>query len=476
MNFLEFEKIMNSKGISSLAEMARALDTTPQAVSNWKGRDQVPMHVAAKIYNEPSRDMFKPQPVPSEVTISISDLLLKLAQNIKVIFLSVFICAFTTFTYTNFIKEPLYTSYAKIVLPSTTQNQSFSRIAGLASQFGVEIPSGQKADLSSPTLLPELIKSRKFFENVMNENFFTQRFQKDLSLLEILIGKEVKRPLSEKNISDAFNIFSNKIVKFSENVNSQISLLSVTTLEAQLSKKLAELILKELESLNKFYKSQTLRDKTNFIDQRIASVNYDLELSEKKLKDFNENNRQISTPSLQLSLDRLERQVEVQKGIYLTLKQQLELAKIESVEEGSIMQILDSPQIPVNPASNGLIISTMLSVFIGLFLGVLAAFSRAYLNNNDIDERRKIRRVKIFLNKKSKDIFSDRRILGTVCILMFFGLPYYLNHESSSPTFFGKYSTTMLLINILYITILLIFIALFVSNKPSVSKLENKNV
>ena len=52
MEFTKFESLMNSRGVSSLAEMARILKTTPQAVSNWKARNQVPYHIVAKIIHE----------------------------------------------------------------------------------------------------------------------------------------------------------------------------------------------------------------------------------------------------------------------------------------------------------------------------------------------------------------------------------------------------------------------------------------
>ena len=48
MNFDELENLMAERGISSLAEIARKLDTTPQAVSNWKARNQVPFHIVDK--------------------------------------------------------------------------------------------------------------------------------------------------------------------------------------------------------------------------------------------------------------------------------------------------------------------------------------------------------------------------------------------------------------------------------------------
>ena len=38
MKFSEFEELMKTLGVTSLASMARKLNTTPQAVSNWKSQ------------------------------------------------------------------------------------------------------------------------------------------------------------------------------------------------------------------------------------------------------------------------------------------------------------------------------------------------------------------------------------------------------------------------------------------------------
>ena len=51
MKFSEFEELMKTLGVTSLASMARKLNTTPQAVSNWKSRDQVPYHIVTKLNN-----------------------------------------------------------------------------------------------------------------------------------------------------------------------------------------------------------------------------------------------------------------------------------------------------------------------------------------------------------------------------------------------------------------------------------------
>ena len=53
-----------------------------------------------------------------------------------------------------------------------------------------------------------------------------------------------------------------------------------------------------------------------FINQRINTVEKDLKQSEQKLKLFNERNRQINSPSLALEQERLQRDVEIQKGSF----------------------------------------------------------------------------------------------------------------------------------------------------------------
>ena len=224
---------------------------------------------------------------------------------------------------------------------------------------------------------------------------------------------------SDREISIAMNPLS-EIIEFVEEPNSAFSKIKVETTEPILARDIAVSALNVLEDLNRFYKSQTVNEKVNFISSRIESVKNDLEYSEKKLKDFNEKNRQISSPSLQLESDRLTREVEIQKGIYLTLKQQFELAKIEEVQEKSIVQILDKPQIPLGPSNKNFKLSALLSIFIGFIFSVVVALIRSYLNNDDINERRKIRRVRNFIRKKGKEIVLDNRVIAIVLVIFSF--------------------------------------------------------
>ena len=480
MNFSELETLMSSRGVTTLAEIARTLKTTPQAVSNWKARNQVPHHIAAKlsqlpltgnpqtsdnlpIYSSPITHYASPS-IYEEDTISISDILLTMAEQLKVIVLTTFISVFLTFTYVQFIQQPKFVSWATVLLPENKVG-NLGGLAGLASQFGVNVPMEVAADLSSPSLYPELLRSRTFAEQILDKEFFTKKFGKKLSLLAILThGDKPPKYGEDTLITEAVELLNQEYLSYDQDSKSTFSVIKVTAPEPLFAKQLADVVLAELESLNRYFKSQTVSEKNTFIENRIASVEGDLEASERALKDFNERNRQISSPALQLEQERLERNVEVQKGIYLTLKQQLELAKIEEVQELSVVQVLDRPSVALNPSNKKLISSLILSFILGGGLGIMIGFIRSYLDNNDMEERKKLRRINHFFKKKIKDLFKDRRISGTISIVMIVGLPFYLGHESSNQVFFGRYSPILMLIISVYVLTMLASIGFFISN------------
>jgi len=478
MKFEEFEKIMSSRGIKSLAEIARKLNTTPQAVSNWKSRDQIPFHVVSMLKDQeyvismlkeqqsqlvqPFANSQRLMPIAgSRDELSISDILLTIAEQTKVIILSIFISVFASFTYTQFIQEPEYTSSASILLPDNSRISNLGGLAGLASQFGVNVPMGPQADLSSPSLFPELLRSRTFAKKVLEKEFYSEKYKQNLTLLAILTHgdqkpKENKETLITKAISPL-----NSMVNFEQSDNA-FSTLSVKASNPLFAKRLVEEILFELEALNRFFKSESVNQKINFIDQRILAVEEDLQKSEQALKFFNEQNRQISSPSLQLDQERLARNVEIQKGIFLTLKQQQELAKIEEVQEATVIQVLDMPEIALFPNNKKLRLNVILGFIFGAFVGISIGFVRSFLNNNDdLEERRKIRKMKQYIRKKIKDVFFDRRVSGIVSLILLIGLPTYLGYKSKAPVFFGLYSTKLMIVNTLYVLALITSLVLF---------------
>ena len=491
MNFSELEQIMYSHGIATLADIARALETTPQAVSNWKARNQIPHHIVAKINkniidssyaegyskshgNEKSVNKTAFSLDAGEITLS--DIILIVAEQIKVIFMTSFVSVFLIFTYVQFIKQPLYVSSATVLLPMSQADKiTGGALSGLASQFGVNIPNSAEADLSSPTLYPDILVSRTFARIILFKNFYSKKFNKELPLLSII--NDVDSYLDDSNeelISKASNVLRGEMFFFEKDPLTSISTLRVTAKEPLLAKELANVVLTELEALNRDYKIKSIKEKISFIENRIFSVKQDLEDAEKTLTLFRESNRQVSSPSLRLEEDRFERNLEIHKEIYLTLKQQLELAKIEEVQKASIVQILDGPELPLGPSNKRLVFSTLVAGFLGTSLGVIISILRALLNDSDKYQRKKIRRFKHLLKIKIQSLIKDIRITGIISLLMIICLPFYLGYQSKIPVFFGMYSAKLMIINSLYILILIISLGLFLFNLEFFKK-KNRN-
>ena len=134
-------------------------------------------------------------------------------------------------------------------------------------------------------------------------------------------------------------------IKVSDLRDSQLITISVTTDNPKLSVDLLSRLLSSFNSMLLDFKLSQKVDQRNFISNRIMEIEKDLNKAEEDLKLFRDQNRFIaSSPALLLEEERLSRDVTVQTEIYISLKNQLELAKIEEVKGGMLFQILDEPE------------------------------------------------------------------------------------------------------------------------------------
>jgi len=137
-----------------------------------------------------------------------------------------------------------------------------------------------------------------------------------------------------------------------------------------------------LDIHQKQFNTKQAAKKRIFIEARIKDVNVDLVRAEESLKDFRTQNRKyVDSPSLLLEFERLLREVEVQKQLYITLKREFEMAQIEEVEESDILHILDSPEIPLSRSKPKRSLMVILAGILGLGMGTVLAFGRNWYQN-----------------------------------------------------------------------------------------------
>ena len=117
-----------------------------------------------------------------EDTISLIDIILVLARQLKIIIITPTIICILAIIHVLFIAEPIYISTAKF-MSSAGGGIDGSSAAGIAAQFGIVLPTGQS---EQKWVYPEIIKSRTLARAILKRKFNTKEFGPQKSLLHIL--------------------------------------------------------------------------------------------------------------------------------------------------------------------------------------------------------------------------------------------------------------------------------------------------
>ncbi len=122
-------------------------------------------------------------------------------------------------------------------------------------------------------------------------------------------------------------------------------------------------------------------EKSAFIEKRLNEVTLQLEKNENELIEFLDKNKSLDSPYLSIQRGRIQREINVNNSIFLSLSNQLELAKIEEKNNTSSVFILDSPKLSDKKPGRGLFLN-MIIIFIGI--GGLASLRVMYLNKKEL--------------------------------------------------------------------------------------------
>jgi len=338
-----------------------------------------------------------PEPLSyyDEDTLSLTDILLVLAKNLRILVITPFIFCVVTIIHVLFIASPVYTATAKII--QSNGGNSSSDLQGLAARLGVSVSGGEKMDITSAAIYPEIIKSRTLARTLLNRNFDTNEFGSQKQLLQILTFGNNKPELGLDTLMKmGIETLTGGMIEVSKDRQSSIITVNVSAFEPQFAADLAIAVIEELDRFQRKIKLQRTSEKRKFIQGRITAVQMDLEKAEDVLKKFREQNRQIaSSPALLLDQERQVREVEVQKNIFITLRQQLELTKIQEVEDGSMVQILDAPEAPLYRSEPKRKTAVFLAGLLGIGLGIIVAFTREHFGNGDLEEKEKMTQFKM---------------------------------------------------------------------------------
>ena len=333
------------------------------------------------------------RPIIKNENIDFNNLFIFLVDNIKkilkfcllgIILFSFYFLVVRTPSYSSTIS--FYTNYTK-----KTDTSFLSPFIG-----GLQ---GQITDLHFS--VNNYIKSDKFLEDIVKKeysingekktlvehwgnnynNFITinpislfQKINKNIMLNKNLSEKEKKTHFAKEYLGST--------ITHSEERLSNLNAITVRVRrDASLSKEIVENIYGSIIKYSNEVTNIKAFEKRIFIEGRLLEIKKELESSENEMLEFLEENKDFSSPSLLLKKGRIDRDIVLHGQLYLSLSDQLELAKIDEKDNTSSIFLLDSPHI--SSYKSGITFSKGI-IFIFIMFFAIAFSWQAYKNRNQL--------------------------------------------------------------------------------------------
>ena len=285
------------------------------------------------------------------------------------------------------IATPFYESKISLYPAGTlaeTGSAFNNSLQGIAESFGLGgISSGQTFNI------PDIINSQRLKKAVVMNQWQNEKFSKQTTLikyweLDIIKWYSIK-PIVIKMIpffSDDSDPEKSQLFKGMEQLGDLITVeesgtglieVSVLMEEPQLAADIANYISDFVKDFVSYEQGKEAKRNLEFIKNQLINSKDDLEYSEKELTQFKEK-FSYTNPSLDEMRGRLERNIESNLQVYITLRQQYELAKIEEARDLLMVTILDEAEAPVlkkKPQRKLIVIGGIIT---GFFLSTLWAF------------------------------------------------------------------------------------------------------
>ncbi len=246
---------------------------------------------------------------------------------------------------------PKYAAVATFVPEQTSSSRLPSSFGNLATQFGVSIGSDPQ---QSGRFYADLLLSRRVVERVL-QGFYASTDSAvgsdSVTLLDLMSirGRDSLERLQKgvKKLRAAMSV--------DPDIRTNVVTLMVTARDPYLAAAVAN---RFVEAVNEF----NTRIRQSQAGRRRRFVEYE------------QNRLWSQSPALQYQLGQLQRQVDIEKEVYLTLRRNLETARIDEVNDLPLISVIDwaVPSRERKP-------SRMLVILASLVVGMVVSISSAYV-------------------------------------------------------------------------------------------------
>jgi len=273
-------------------------------------------------------------------------------------------------TGSSFLFKKYYNAEISLYPAKKDLTQGLGQFQSLAANFGMNTAKNDQN-----FNIPDVVKSRLIANKAVNQKWTIKNGQ-SVDLIKLWnLNKFPWYSFFYRNEPDSIVVIEKAIKKFNKHIQvsedriSGLIKISSTFQDPKVAASVANFIGNQVEIyIQKENSAQSTKEKL-FISERLSIVKKELETSELNLKEFKERNRGYDdSPELFMIYSQLFREVEAKKEVYLTLQQQLELARIDEVKQSPILHILDHAVPPIRKSFPNRKLFLIISAFLGFTL------------------------------------------------------------------------------------------------------------
>nr|MCU0453822.1 hypothetical protein [Bacteroidota bacterium] len=207
-------------------------------------------------------------------------------------------------------------------------------LSDLASLAGVNVGS----NASNARLYPTIIRSESILRKAIESEYEVPGFSQKVNLIQFW---EIEEATPQRSFEVALKKLRDELEVNIDNKTSVVS-VALETRNAQLTSDVLNAIVRELDFFISTSQRTNASEQRKWVEGRLGQVEKDLRAAEEGLKLFRERNRRVSdSPLLLLTQERLLRDIEIHSTVFVELRKQLELARIEEVKNVPIINVLD---------------------------------------------------------------------------------------------------------------------------------------
>ena len=376
-------EVMRYYGFRRNYEVAKYFEVTPQTLSGWIKSGEIPpkhlikfqSEIQSKKNDSATENYNKNTLIDSnnKTNNPFKELKLILNRN-KGIFLTIptlFVLIVSVYIF--YLAEEIYTSKSK-VLPVSEDGGTAGGFSGFASQLGINMPINIGGKVPWDEIYPEILKSTDLLNSIIDEIFLTKKYGKE-TLFNIMTKEYNLFKYENQNKKNRIIDMLREMIIINKDRSSPIVNISVMAFEPAFAKELSEKLILKSSIIQRQLKTNRVKQKRMFIEERLEQVSTEMKILEKKLRQFREENRNLSTsPILQMKVQEMGREVDLQNSLYVTLKTQYEKAKIDEVGRDDMVQQIDGPSLPTKLTSPKRLLSVIMALFFGFFTSIFIVY------------------------------------------------------------------------------------------------------